>query len=616
MAARFNTYIAMLIILFGADTLLAEIHFAWSVPIPLSALNSKEDDFAPSWNRYQNLLYFNSMISGRSFFYITKRLDSVNFSAPALLEGDINKSGENQSYITFISSENALFSGFRMSDSRSYLNECTAVRKKSAWLRQSTPKELQFNNFAAQGSVSPDGTIMVFATDMNSDFADTDLWIAVKQDNGSWGAISCITALKSPGNEITPFLASNDTLYFATDGQEGPGGYDIFMSVRSEGVWQRPQPMNEFNSEFDESDLQMLPESTAVFASNRPGGSGKLDLYISRLVPMNNTRDAKADIELSISTQMTGIKANFNLEYDLYDIAGILNLNHYSESGNSSDLDLLPGNIDTISYYCLDIIGSRMKTSMANLNIFAQNMAIAEKISSSIASTYSIDKDRFKILVNPSQNQDYIYFESDDKTITAPIYAGKSSLDLVPPVMELVLDARPRGVISKWECNWYLNSRKIAKCADGKDFPSQCLINLKAMAKEIASSDSINVELKGSDSLSNQYRYNLTLPVMHIKDRIKRAEAINGKVFEEYIVYSPDNFKIDLEEHFSSPSKKIIIEYFENSTNCRGNADKLAKMIKSHNPKVKTELIYKEPEGKIRTQNLRQNEIFRLLIEQ
>ena len=85
--------------------------------------------------------------------------------------------------------------------------------------------------------------------------------------------------LNSAENEITPFLAGDDTLYFASNGFGGKGGYDVYVTIKVSGEWQPPVPVESINTSYNESDFVVLPGAAAVFASDRPGGKGGLDLY-------------------------------------------------------------------------------------------------------------------------------------------------------------------------------------------------------------------------------------------------------------------------------------------------------------------------------------------------
>jgi hypothetical protein len=127
--------------------------------------------------------------------------------------------------------------------------------------------------------------MLVFASDRPGGEGGTDLWIAFRQADGHWGEPENLRSLNSPGNEITPRFASPDTLYFASDGHGGAGGYDLFVSVRRwDGTWQPPEPLVELNTPMDESDFCSLPfGELALFVRARAGE--RLKLYAARRCP-------------------------------------------------------------------------------------------------------------------------------------------------------------------------------------------------------------------------------------------------------------------------------------------------------------------------------------------
>tara|TARA_R100000951_G_scaffold104307_1_gene97422 strand:- start:327 stop:1259 length:933 start_codon:yes stop_codon:yes gene_type:complete len=72
------------------------------------------------------------------------------------------------------------------------------------------------------------------------------------------------------------------TLYFSSNGHIGMGGYDIYMSRKDAlGNWGDPVNLGyPINTENDENSLLVGPDGEiALFASDRPGGYGKLDIY-------------------------------------------------------------------------------------------------------------------------------------------------------------------------------------------------------------------------------------------------------------------------------------------------------------------------------------------------
>jgi Tol biopolymer transport system component len=81
---------------------------------------------------------------------------------------------------------------------------------------------------------------------------------------------------------VTPHLTDNGaTLYFSRrlpDGQT-----DIFRSRLFDGVWQSPTPLAVLNSEHDDLGPVLSQDGQELyFYSNRPGGAGGSDIYVSR----------------------------------------------------------------------------------------------------------------------------------------------------------------------------------------------------------------------------------------------------------------------------------------------------------------------------------------------
>ena len=86
---------------------------------------------------------------------------------------------------------------------------------------------------------------------------------------------------------MSPFIhPDGQTLYFASDGYPGMGGFDIFLVRKNEeGEWGNPinlgYPINTYN---DEHGLIVNPKGDkAYFASDREETIGKLDIYAFEL---------------------------------------------------------------------------------------------------------------------------------------------------------------------------------------------------------------------------------------------------------------------------------------------------------------------------------------------
>jgi len=101
---------------------------------------------------------------------------------------------------------------------------------------------------------SPDGRSLYFASDMPGGFGGSDLYRSEWKDGGWTEPHNLGAGINTSGNEAYPFIAVNGVLFFASDGHEGLGGKDIFLSRFEEGQWMSPihlaPPLNSEEDDF------------------------------------------------------------------------------------------------------------------------------------------------------------------------------------------------------------------------------------------------------------------------------------------------------------------------------------------------------------------------------
>lgn len=138
----------------------------------------------------------------------------------------------------------------------------------------------------SQPSFSADGKTLYFVRGKRSGkgISNQDIWSAELNDAGTWSKPSKIPGLvNTPEVEESVFIhPDGQTLYFASDGHPGMGGLDLFMSRKNpDGSWGEPKNLGyPINTSGDENSLLVSSSGNlAVFASDRPGGFGDLDLY-------------------------------------------------------------------------------------------------------------------------------------------------------------------------------------------------------------------------------------------------------------------------------------------------------------------------------------------------
>ncbi|MCX7651588.1 MAG: OmpA family protein [Bacteroidia bacterium] len=141
--------------------------------------------------------------------------------------------------------------------------------------------------YDAQPSLTPDGNIMYFISDRDGGLGGTDIWYAQKVGN-EWGApVHAGKIINTPFNEIYPHVGRDGkTIYFASDGHPGMGGYDVFRAEGRLASWQQPKNLGTpINSSYDDFSLFWIKQDTIGFiASNRPGGRGRDDIYLVKRI--------------------------------------------------------------------------------------------------------------------------------------------------------------------------------------------------------------------------------------------------------------------------------------------------------------------------------------------
>jgi len=96
--------------------------------------------------------------------------------------------------------------------------------------------------YESHASISADGKRLYF-TSNREDGNDLDIYVSEKDATGDWGPPKMLPKeINTTFNEDTPFITISDTiLYFASEGHNSIGGYDIFRSVKRGDTWTIPE---------------------------------------------------------------------------------------------------------------------------------------------------------------------------------------------------------------------------------------------------------------------------------------------------------------------------------------------------------------------------------------
>ncbi len=133
----------------------------------------------------------------------------------------------------------------------------------------------------SQPYLSADGKELYFVRDTRQ--YKSNLYFS-RCSQGEWSVPTAIGVTNTRFGEMSPFVNSKGTiLYFASEGHDGMGGYDIFMCRRlSDGSWGEPENLGEpINSSKNEISFRVSADGRKCYvSSDREGGIGGFDIYI------------------------------------------------------------------------------------------------------------------------------------------------------------------------------------------------------------------------------------------------------------------------------------------------------------------------------------------------
>lgn len=166
-------------------------------------------------------------------------------------------------------------------------------------------------NFDGQPTISKDGLIIVFASDRAGGYGGVDLWYSSRasvsspwQEPKNMGPVIC-----SPCDEISPsFSADGKKLYFASNGHETIGGYDLFSVAIERDSKGGAQNLGEpINTKSDEIFPYELSDSQFFYASNQPAEFEGRNLFVLRRTKMYDLHGMEiADVTPADTIQLKG----------------------------------------------------------------------------------------------------------------------------------------------------------------------------------------------------------------------------------------------------------------------------------------------------------------------
>jgi outer membrane protein OmpA-like peptidoglycan-associated protein len=276
-------------------------------PQRLKNVSSDADEYLPALSPDNEIIFYTRQFERKNIgdmFPVTveeltfsKRLDIYSdFDAGTPMPGPFNMGNDNYGGATMSVNNKEMYiticrpiGGYNNCDiyvSR-YTTRYDDILEETIY-RWTEPENLGENvntpdGWESQPTLSADGKTLYFAT-IRHDTDGMDIYYSNRDKDGSWTKAQGIgPPINTKGNEKAPFMhADSKTMYFASSGRPGAGGYDIFYSRMSEdGTWSEPKNIGyPINTSGDEHGLIVSTDGKyAYFASNKIKGAKGLDIF-------------------------------------------------------------------------------------------------------------------------------------------------------------------------------------------------------------------------------------------------------------------------------------------------------------------------------------------------
>lgn len=263
---------------FGAFFINKKLYFA-------SSRNNSSKKF--SWNNEPFLDVFEATLSDGKTFTTPIQTSDINSKyndGPATVTAD----GKTMYFCTE-SSRTKDFENDRKSNlklSKNYIYK--AIQNADKWENIAA---LEINNIEYSSSnpcISRDGKTLYFSSDRPGGFGGVDIWkVSINSDGTTGNPTNLGNRINTESNESFPFISDdNNTLYFASNGKDGYGNYDVFSInlTTNEKAQNLGKSVNTSSDDFGFSYNET--EKIGFLSSNRDGND---DLFLVETICSQQT---------------------------------------------------------------------------------------------------------------------------------------------------------------------------------------------------------------------------------------------------------------------------------------------------------------------------------------
>jgi hypothetical protein len=231
------------------------IHYAVSVNLDAKAtplnvsINSGYEDLKPRLVPGGNRLYFsrtfhpgntNGVNDAEDIWYAEFDKTTASWSEPVRMTGELNNAGPNYVNNVSITGDTIILGNQYGKKGKMKAGMSYSVNVNGTW---SAPQPIVMKNDYnmsehSNSFVSLQNGVILRSVERSESLGGRDLYVSFWKDGGATEPVNMGAVINTEFEESSPYLAAdNKTLYFASKGHNGLGGFDIYVTRRLDESW-------------------------------------------------------------------------------------------------------------------------------------------------------------------------------------------------------------------------------------------------------------------------------------------------------------------------------------------------------------------------------------------
>lgn len=273
-------------------------------------INTSFKEVGPLVSPDGNTLYFSrqnypentgGVLDNEDIWYSTYNRLTDRWSAPVKMESPINNFGPNSVNFVSITGDTLLLANEYRKNGKMRSGMSMTVKQLGHW---TYPVPVQGDGQLNMSDrfdmyMTYNKQVILTSQALSDSYGDRDIYVTLYHPDGSIETKNLGPAVNTNRDEASPFLAPDyKTLYFASKGHNGFGGYDIYVTHRLDETWQNwSEPENlgsTVNTDKDEEFFNFTFDGQYAYFS-RQLTSENSDIYRISLASLYHQKMDKKD---------------------------------------------------------------------------------------------------------------------------------------------------------------------------------------------------------------------------------------------------------------------------------------------------------------------------------